>query len=859
MASQPPHDPTDPDGGRRETAPPGQPTLLLDGKYRVERVIGEGAFGRVYLAQDTRLRRPVAIKELLATRNATDPDVYARYLDRFGREARAGGAITHPNVVTVYEMAVDDAQNTYLVMEYVDGTNLRDLLAQVSALPAERVVAIALDIARGLEAVHEADIVHRDLKPANIMISRRGGAKVGDFGIAQVGTESQRTQTTVGHPGTPLYMSPEQASGYGYIDGRSDLYSLGLIIYEMLVGEPFARRRVPLAQAKPNTAPALVAIVERLLQKDPDRRFQSASETVTELGRLSGAPQPSTAAYGFASGQPPTSYAPGPPSQPGGYATGPGTGVPAPYGRPPSQVPPEYGGVATPPPGAGYPAPPAAQGPAYAPLGNPPPGATGTQQMPYAPPPKRGLHPAAIGSIIAGVALVVAVIAIVALASRGGGTATATPTLDATTIAATSLTINRTAAAGSTSVVGTLTAVPPVNTTAIAATSTAANRTVVARNTTTAATLTALPTIRIPASPTATPATRSTPTGAASVPAGAGATQPVSTGSASAAPRTAMPLPTASTTVKLNPGAPLPTAPLPQVYVDTDLRYTLRFPQQWKEEAGDANTDVQFSVNGETIAGITSDNLNGAKKPSAQQIADQLSGTFAKQLTNFTLTDATQVKVANQDGVRMLYTFTDKANTVTLGGYVVAYATDTTLVLLSGYTRKDAFAAMLPTFDTVAASLTGGFDLPNTYNDAQKRFNFDYPSDWAERQSSQSAVVALVASAAGTPSFNVVVASAGGRTLQQYYDANVRGIADPSAGLKGYKKVSEADTTVSGQPAKMQVYTADLDGNGSLYELTQWYIVKEGTGYVLTYSVLQSKAAENAGLGPAIASTFTFA
>jgi len=302
MVTQPPGTPdNNADGETRVAADiSAPPDALLGGKYRVERVIGEGAFGRVYLATDTRLRRPVAIKELLATRNATDPELFQRYLDRFGREARAGGAITHPNVVTVYELEIDNHQNTYLVMEYVDGMNLAALLSQVSSLPVERVVAIALDVARGLDVVHEADVVHRDLKPANIMISRRGGAKVGDFGIAQVGTESQRTQVVIGHPGTPLYMSPEQASGFGYLDGRSDLYSLGLVIYEMLTGEPYARRRVPLAQARPETPPALVAIIEKLIQKDPDQRYQSAVDLIADLSTLSLAPQRLTTTDAYA-------------------------------------------------------------------------------------------------------------------------------------------------------------------------------------------------------------------------------------------------------------------------------------------------------------------------------------------------------------------------------------------------------------------------------------------------------------------------------------------------------------------------------------------------------------------------------
>ena len=164
----------------------------------------------------------------------------------------------------------------------------------------------------------------------------------------------------------------------------------------------------------------------------------------------------------------------------------------------------------------------------------------------------------------------------------------------------------------------------------------------------------------------------------------------------------------------------------------------------------------------------------------------------------------------------------------------------------------------MATFDSVAGSFTGGLALDNTYTDPQGRFTFNYPARWAEKKSSSAAVAVLVAPDAGTPTFNVVTENSGTRTLQQYYDANVKTIADPTNGLKAYKKVSESDTTISGQPAKLQVYTSDLGGNGTIYELHQWYIVKDGKGYVLTYSVVADKAKDFAGIGPIVANSFKF-
>ncbi len=353
--SAPPGDPVGSDDGmaRRTTDAAQAPATILGGKYRIERVIGQGAFGRVYLAFDPLLRRNVAVKELLATREQTDQATYERYLERFQREARAAGGLAHPNIVTVHELAVDSDRNYYLVMQYVDGADLRDLLTTVGTLPAERAVAIALEVAHALEAIHEQDIVHRDLKPANIMLTRRGVAKVTDFGIAQVGHESHRTQMTIGHPGTPIYMSPEQAASAEYLDGRSDLFSLGLILYEMLIGEPYVRRRQPLATVRVGLSPLLVQTVERLMERDPDARYQTAADAVAALHALSTMPvAESDAAPTLLPDTGPTPL----PTLVEGISRlrtdDAVPGVPAAYGGPPSEPPPGTPAITPPPPRA---------------------------------------------------------------------------------------------------------------------------------------------------------------------------------------------------------------------------------------------------------------------------------------------------------------------------------------------------------------------------------------------------------------------------------------------------------------------------------------------------------------------------
>jgi len=401
---------------------PVAPTMLA-GKYRVERVIGEGSFGRVYLATDPRLRRNVAVKELLSARQS-DRTLYEHALERFEREARAASIVQHPNIVSVYELAVDDTENYYLVMEYVDGTDLRGLLMQVGTLPPERVIALALDIARALGEIHARDIVHRDLKPANIMLTRRGVAKLTDFGIAQVGSESQRTTMTLGHPGTPMYMSPEQSRSTGYLDGRSDLYSLGLVMYEMLAGTPYVRSRRPLDTVRADLPPSLVAIVNRLSAPNPDDRYPEAAELITALENLSSRrgsiePMPlpprtdgETRIAGPASQASWGSQGPQGPQGSSGYGGAfPPTNVPQ-----PQNAPPQYGQHGAFPP----------QG---APGAFPPPG-----PLPYYPPPqpttpkKGGRGPLlAIGATIAALLLIGIVAAVSSSGSNKNDTTTATP------------------------------------------------------------------------------------------------------------------------------------------------------------------------------------------------------------------------------------------------------------------------------------------------------------------------------------------------------------------------------------------------------------------------------------------------
>ncbi|MGW1762571.1 Stk1 family PASTA domain-containing Ser/Thr kinase [Streptomyces sp. NPDC002073] len=283
----------------------------LGGRYELGSVLGRGGMAEVYLAHDTRLGRTVAVKTLRADL-ARDPSFQAR----FRREAQSAASLNHPAIVAVYDTGEDYVDNIsipYIVMEYVDGSTLRELLHSGRRLLPERILEMTSGILQALEYSHRAGIVHRDIKPANVMLTRTGQVKVMDFGIARAMGDSGMTMTqTAAVIGTAQYLSPEQAKGE-QVDARSDLYSTGCLLYELLTVRPPFVGDSPVAVAyqhvreepqppsnfDPEITPEMDAIVLKALVKDPDYRYQSADEMRADIEAcLDGQPVAATAALG---------------------------------------------------------------------------------------------------------------------------------------------------------------------------------------------------------------------------------------------------------------------------------------------------------------------------------------------------------------------------------------------------------------------------------------------------------------------------------------------------------------------------------------------------------------------------------
>ena len=273
---------------------------LLGGRYQLGPVLGRGGMAEVRRARDLRLSRDVAIKQLRVDL-ASDPTFQAR----FGREAKAAAGLNHPNIVAVYDTGEEADPNTgvmvpFIVMELVEGHTLRELLRTGRQIMPAKALEFSMGVLEALSYSHKAGIVHRDIKPANVMLTPNGQVKVMDFGIARAVADTSATMTqTAAVIGTAQYLSPEQARGE-HVDSRSDIYSAGCLLYELLVGRPpfqgdspvsvayqhVREAPVPPSQLDPEITPAMDAITLKALAKDPADRYQTAAAMRADIGRL---------------------------------------------------------------------------------------------------------------------------------------------------------------------------------------------------------------------------------------------------------------------------------------------------------------------------------------------------------------------------------------------------------------------------------------------------------------------------------------------------------------------------------------------------------------------------------------------
>ncbi len=281
------------------------PPRHLSDRYELGEVLGFGGMSEVHLARDTRLHRDVAVKVLRADL-ARNPNFYLR----FRREAQNAAALNHPAIVAVYDTGEADTEAgplPYIVMEYVEGVSLRDIVDNRGPIEPDQAIEIIADACQALNFSHQHGIIHRDVKPANIMISKTGAVKVMDFGIAHaIADAGNRLTQTAAVIGTAQYLSPEQARG-DKVDARSDVYSLGCVLYELVTGEPpflgdspvavayqhVREDPIPPSQKHAGISPELDAVILKALAKNPDNRYQTAAEMRADLVRVRSGEKPS--------------------------------------------------------------------------------------------------------------------------------------------------------------------------------------------------------------------------------------------------------------------------------------------------------------------------------------------------------------------------------------------------------------------------------------------------------------------------------------------------------------------------------------------------------------------------------------
>ena len=268
---------------------------LLGGRYRLDHVAGHGGMATVFAAHDTVLDRTVAIK-LLARRRDAGRVIH----ERFEREARAEAKIVHPNVVSVHDVGETDDGRPFIVMDYVEGRSLQEIIAEEGALNSERTAIVGTGIARALAAAHALGIVHRDVKPANVLVNVQGVPQLMDFGLSRVLGDADPAVTAPDIMlGTPHYIAPEQAR-FGGGDPRADLYSLGAVLYHALTGAPpfpgegaidvalqrFEKDPEEIRTAVPAADPDLTTLIHALLARDPDERPSDAAAVAERLGDI---------------------------------------------------------------------------------------------------------------------------------------------------------------------------------------------------------------------------------------------------------------------------------------------------------------------------------------------------------------------------------------------------------------------------------------------------------------------------------------------------------------------------------------------------------------------------------------------